>query len=77
MTTKTIAQMIAEFPPESENTFAMLLRAQAEVQLLRAALIELLDSLDRVEHYTPSFSRGINLQVALQNANKVLEVTKP
>jgi hypothetical protein len=76
MTTKTIAQMIAELPPESENTFAMLQREMAEVQLLRAALEKRQAGNNHgvlcpvVDYLEGDCTCGYN------DANEVLEVTK-
>lgn len=79
MTMKTIAQMIAKLPPESESTFAMLQRAMAENALLRAAL-EQRDGgshdIDcRIFRATPP-SRTMVCNCGHDDANKVLEVTK-
>jgi hypothetical protein len=71
MTTKTIAEMLAELPTDRPDNAPMhdILRLEAEVALLRAAG-------DRLYKVCAGSSTYDEYRVAMADMKKVLEVTK-
>ena len=76
MTTKPIAEMIAELPPKGDEWLTLSVRLNAEVALLRAALEGVLRITNHVYECPAAYGRGRACTCGYDDANKVLEVTK-